>query len=132
MLDTDQRDQFDAILEEILADLPPDIHQLLEEVPLIVEDHPSDEILDELECEYYDELCGLHDGISLTERSVDNPPELPPQVHLFRLGILSLATDEHGRLDLQELHHQIRITLLHEIGHHFGLEEEDLRELGYE
>jgi predicted Zn-dependent protease with MMP-like domain len=76
-----------------------------------------------------DDLCGLYTGVPLTDRSVN--PQIPTDViHIFREGILRLAR-RRGRYDDDELRRQIRITILHEVGHHFGLTEKDLRDLGY-
>lgn len=132
-----ERERFDRLLEEILARLPPRLHQLIEEAPLIVEDHPSDELKCELDVEHNDDLCGLHTGVPLTERSVEHPEM--EYIHIFREGILSIAggwdeaTDEEGVQFGGEdaIREEIRITILHEIGHHFGLDEDDLEELGY-
>ncbi len=122
----DERRRFDELLETVLEALPPRLQALLEEAPLIVEDRPSAKLLRELDLCPDDLLCGLHSGTPLTERSVEHTDELPETIHLFREGILELAGD------WEQLHCEIRITLLHEIGHHFGLDEDDLAELGYE
>ncbi len=124
-----QRDVFDGILERIIAALPEQLQELLEEVPLIVEDEPSDDLLDQMGVEPHGELFGLHSGIPLTERSVTHSPDAPDHMMMFRGPIIRLARD-HGR-SMAELERQIRITLLHEIGHHFGLDEDDLERLGY-
>jgi predicted Zn-dependent protease with MMP-like domain len=137
----EERDRFDALLERVLATLPPRLHELLEEAPLIVEDGPSRELLEEIgmgdaEGEI---LCGLHSGTPLTERSVSHGHDHPETIHLFRAGIIEMAggwepwvTDDGEEVGGEErVQEEIRITLLHEIGHHFGLEEEDLEELGY-
>jgi predicted Zn-dependent protease with MMP-like domain len=79
-------------------------------------------------------LCGLHWGVPLTQRSVESAAHLPDQIMLFRGPIMRLASVSstgRTRRDRRELEGQIRITLLHEIGHHFGMNEEDLAELGY-
>ena len=123
-----QRDRFDALLEGVLGELPARLHDLLAEAPLIVEDRPSPRLLAELGADDDEELiCGLHSGTPLTERSVEAEGHLPETIHLFREGIL-----EHAGGWGEALLREIRITLLHEIGHHFGLEEDDLAELGYE
>jgi predicted Zn-dependent protease with MMP-like domain len=83
-------------------------------------------------------LCGLHSGIPLTERSVEHGG-LPEVITLFREGILEEAggweewTDDDGTElgGRERILREIRITLLHEIGHHFGLDEDDLERLGY-
>lgn len=121
-----ERRRFDELLETVLAALPRRLRTLLDETPLIVEDRPSPALCRELGLETEDLLCGLHTGTPLTERSVEQPDELPETIHLFRDGILSHAGD------WQHVHDEIRITLLHEIGHHFGLDEDELAELGYE
>lgn len=136
-----ERNRFDALLERVLADLPTRLHDLLEEAPLIVEDRPSRKIMDELGIDDdRDILCGLHSGTPLTERSVTDEGDLPTMIHIFREGILDHAggwereQDEDGEWYGGEaaLLREIRITVLHEIGHHFGLEEDDLADLGYE
>ncbi len=135
-----QRARFDELLDRVLASLPAPLHRLLEEAPLIVEDRPSPRLLAELGIEDQpDSLCGLHSGTPLTHRSVEDA-ELPETIHLFRQAIVDEAgggkrvQDADGTWSGGEdaIAREIRITLLHEIGHHFGLEEEDLEELGYE
>lgn len=133
----EERDRFDALLEEEIESLPPAIRALLDESPVIVEDHPDPALLAELGMEPDDILCGLHTGVPITERSVEHPDM--ETIHLFREGILDMAggweewKDENGEpLGGEELiREEIRITLLHEIGHHFGLDENDLERLGY-
>jgi len=125
------RERFDRLLASVLAELPPNIHTLLEETPLVVEDYPSDEIMDEMDLEYIDELCGLYTGIPLSHPEDRAHRNLPDRVMLFREGVLSAAADETGHIRTEELRRQMKITVLHEIGHHHGLDEEDLRRLGY-
>ncbi|MFO0898210.1 MAG: metallopeptidase family protein [Pirellulales bacterium] len=125
------RERFDRLLESVLAELPPHIHELLEETPLVVEDYPSDDIMDEMGLEYIDELCGLYTGIPLSEPESRAHRNLPDRVMLFREGVLSQAADASGHIATPELRRQMKITVLHEIGHHHGLSEDDLRKLGY-
>lgn len=120
-----------------MEELPPPLRQLLEEVPVIVIDRPSSAMLRSLGLDAASEddamsLCGLHTGRSITERSVVDDAVIPEDIHLFREGILDLAGgfEQPGGDDL--VYEQIRITLLHEIGHHFGLDEDDLARLGYD
>lgn len=134
MLSADGRRVFDGLLEDVLATLPEQLHVLMEEVPLIVEDEPSAALVEEMGIEPGEDLCGLHWGIALTHRSVEHSATLPDRMMLFRGPILRVAGwrglrgGPGGREALRE---QIRITLLHEIGHHFGLDEDDLERLGY-
>lgn len=134
-----ERERFDALFEQVLEALPRPLRERIEEVPVILEDHPSAETLQSLGMDpEEDTLCGLHSGIPLTERSVSRT-EMPDVVLLYREGILDEAggwepwTDEDGTAlgGTEAVLREIRITLLHEIGHHFGLSEEDLERLGY-
>lgn len=148
-----RRDQkrFDALVRDVIGGLPADVSRRLDEIAVIVEDYPSDDLVDELirdgVLEAGDDgldLCGLHTGTPLTERSVDvggwGGTSMPDAIYLFREGIVSLALDDDG-LDGAwgpgsegevAVLREIRVTLLHEIGHHFGLDEDDLAGLGYD
>jgi len=125
------RRYFDEQLERVLAAMPPRVHQLLEQVPLYVEDHPSRQTMREMGVRRRDELCGLYTGIPLIERSVEQAGVLSDVVQLFREGIFSAAADARGQVDPRRLREQIRVTLLHELGHHHGLDEDELEQLGY-
>lgn len=125
------RDRFDALLEEAIGQLPDEIRKLLEVTPVIVEDSPPEHILKELGMDDPTELCGLHTGIALTERSVEHGHALPEEIRLFRSGIVNLAGGWRQRGADDKVYEEIWVTLLHEIGHHFGLDEDDLDALGY-
>ncbi|HMN96314.1 MAG TPA: metallopeptidase family protein [Phycisphaerales bacterium] len=136
-----ERERFDRLLEEILAAIPPALHELLEEAPVLVDDRPSRALLRELGIDAEQEtLCGLHSGTPLTERSFQQGFDMPETIHLFREGIIEQAGGWDERFDEEgapmggeaAVREEIRITLLHEIGHHFGLDEDDLARLGYE
>lgn len=136
-----ERDRFDTLIEEALDALPDALRDLLDEVPLIVLDEPSREMLADIgmdpdDPEAREELCGLHTGIPETELGIDPPPLPPGDIHLFRRGIIAqaggwgpLAGDDRPADD--RIYEEIMITLLHEIGHRFGLDEDDLENLGY-
>lgn len=127
----EERELFDGLLNEELSKLPQSLRDKLEEVPVITEDYPDEDVLEEMGLADPADLCGLHTGVPLTERSVDYSGTIPDTIYLYREGILNQSLDDEGYLDAAELRKQIRITLLHEIGHHFGLGEEELGELGY-
>ena len=136
-----ERERFDALLDRHVASLPAAIRQQLDVVPLIVDDEADPALLDELDIDDDGELCGLHWGIPLTDRSVEHSGALPDTLRLFRGPIIRVAEQRAydaaegkrpGAVELvEELDRQVRITLLHEIGHHFGLDEDDLTRLGY-
>ena len=142
-MDARERARFDGLLEEAIEALPSRVRGLLEEVPLIVDDRPEEELARRLAADagedvseagaveaFAGELCGLHSGRMITERSVEDGGEVPPDIRLFREGIVKVAGGWEAGEDA--VFDEIAITLLHELGHHFGLEEEDLEELGYE
>jgi predicted Zn-dependent protease with MMP-like domain len=136
MLSKPQRQLFDDLLDQIVGELPEHLLRKLEEVPVIVEDIPSALMLDQLGLDGDRTLlCGLHWGISLPARSVEHSAVMPDRIWLFRQPIMQVAgwhAESGGPADRTfALSNQIRITLLHEIGHHFGLDEDDLTELGY-
>jgi predicted Zn-dependent protease with MMP-like domain len=145
-----QREMFDAMVEAEIEALPAPIRALLEEVPVIVEDEPDDATLAAfgLTRDDADELCGLHSGVAFTDQSVEASGELPSEIMLYRVGIVAeaggweeqagdRADGESAEYDTaprggpEAIREQIRITLLHEIGHQFGLDEDDLDRLGY-
>ena len=133
-----ERERFDRLFEEVLDALPPGIHKLVEEVPLVLEDRPSRQLLRELGIEDDDEiLCGVHTGVPLTDRSVERP-DASDVVQIFREGVIDMAggwdedEDDDGPFGgVERIREEIRITILHELGHHFGLDEDDLDRLGY-
>ena len=127
----DDRERFDAQVEIVLAALPPQIHDILERVPMHVEDYPSEEVMINRRVRYRDDLCGLYTGVPLTERSITHSGTLPDVITIYREGILRASADRRGRIRNDQLREQIRITILHELGHHHGMTEDDLRELGY-
>ncbi len=90
--------------------MPPLVHQLLEKIPLHVEDYPAREILEEKGIEDPAELCGLFTGIALPDDSVSQPWKLPDVVTVYRLGVLAAAEDHRGRVSIRRLRKEIRIT----------------------
>jgi predicted Zn-dependent protease with MMP-like domain len=125
------RAYFDQQLDWVLAQAPQRVHELLDEVTMYVEDYPSRRLMRQMGVRRRRDLCGLYTGIPLTKRHVEHSGVLSDAIYLYREGILSLAVDRRGRIDEDELRRQIRITLLHELGHYHGLDEDELEELGY-
>jgi predicted Zn-dependent protease with MMP-like domain len=124
------RQLFDREFEAALSELPKPARLLLAEVAVAVEDYPSDDVLRETGARR-DELCGLYTGIPTTERSVDHVGAPSDLIHIYREGIIAMAGGSRPSVDARELRAQIRITLLHELGHYHGLEEGELDDLGY-
>ncbi len=76
-------------------------------------------------------MCGLYVGRSLDKKTVEASFELSDRVYLFREGILNNSAEDNGTIALSRLREEIRITILHEYGHHNGMAEDELRDLGY-
>lgn len=115
---------FDRAVSEALAEIPPDFASYLENVVIEVRDRPDAALMREFDVT--DDLLGLYVGVPLEERGVDGlHGVLPDRVLIFRNNLCEMCETR------AELLQEIRITVLHEIGHHFGMSEERLEELGY-
>ena len=107
---------FDSIVQQALDSLPEQFAGLLENVAVVTEEEPSAEDLELVETSG-DELLGIYRGVALTERSHDMLPTLPDQIAIFRGPILRVC---HTRREAVE---EIRDTVIHELGHYFGLDD---------
>ena len=114
---------FDRLMQRVFDDLPPAVRRACEGLALRVEDFPPDEVLDDLGIDDPYELTGLYDGIALTERSVMHQPTRPDAVWLYRRPILEEWIDR-GDVELDRL---VRHVLVHEIAHHLGWSDDDIR-----
>jgi predicted Zn-dependent protease with MMP-like domain len=119
------KSRFGELVEEALSQLPQQFSQYLEEVPIEIRDRLTSAERQRLGLSGGGLLLGLYHGRPRTRRSVEESGRLPDVIYLFQDSIESASRSE------EELVEQVRITLLHEIGHHFGLNEIDLDELGF-
>jgi len=108
---------FEALVVDELDDLPDDMVDGLENLVFVVEDRPEDGSLD---------LLGEYQGVALTDRGQYGFGELPDRIVLFREPLLAIAEG-----DLEELKEQIHITLVHEIAHFYGIDDDELHRLGW-
>ena len=106
---------FDGHVRAALDELPPHIAEALQNVAVVVEDENAEE----------PDLLGLYHGVPLPERG-DMAGALPDRISIYRIPL------EESFPDPDELRSEIRITVLHELGHYFGLDEDRLAELGYD
>lgn len=111
--------EFDVILHEALTSLPEPFSALLTNVVVSVLPYADEEWLDGAPRE---EVFGLYLGTPLTERGLDDPYQLPDQIFIFQAAL------ENAFPELDELKEEIRVTLIHEIGHFFGLDEDEIEE----
>ena len=127
------RAEFESLVQEALDSLPARFSALLENVVIVVEEEPSEEDLDALYGDSEDdeenvddqvdddrELLGIYRGVALTRRTHDMFPMLPDQIAIFRGPILRVARDRRDAVQ------EIRDTVIHELGHYFGLHDADM------
>lgn len=112
----------DALARTAMEALPPAFRARCADVALAVEDFPDDALLSEMDIDDPFELTGVYEGVELTARSAEHVAALPDRVTLFRRPILDEWADR-GNVTLGEL---VAHVLVHEIGHHFGLSDEDI------
>ena len=107
--------RFDDVVRSALDELPPELATGLRNVAVVVEDENAED----------PDLYGLFEGVPLTDGG-PGPGDLPNRIAIYRLPLEADFPDE------AQLRDEIRITVLHELGHYFGLDEGRLEELGYE
>ena len=106
---------FEQLVAAALDELPEDLGRLLDNVVILVEDEHPDE-----------DLLGLYEGIPLTDRDDYGDLALPDRITLYRLPLCDHADD------LDHLREEIRITVIHEVAHHFGIDDDRLHQLGWD
>jgi predicted Zn-dependent protease with MMP-like domain len=107
---------FDRLVEEALDSLPAEIAARVHNVVVLVEDQAPPEDPD---------LLGIYDGVALTERAANHAGDLPDRILLFRDNLQALCETP------EQLADEVRITVVHEVAHHFGIDDARLDELGY-
>ena len=118
------RKDFEKLVNEAIEELPGEFREQLENVVVIVEDCPSRELLERMEIPPDDTLLGLYEGTPLTERGF-GAPLYPDRIWIFQQPI----EDECDTDD--EIRQEIKTTIVHEVAHFFGLDDEYLEDLGY-
>src|SRR3569832_1463224 len=113
--------EMETTAHAIFDRLPAEFRALCEGVILRVEDFPTEEVMDEMHCESEFDLLGLFQGVGLPQQSLGDVARLPNMVWLYRRPILDYWA-EHD----ESLGHIVRHVLIHEIGHHFGLSDDDM------
>ncbi|MFE4950699.1 metallopeptidase family protein [Leifsonia sp. NPDC056665] len=109
-------DAFETLVTDELDRLPDEMVDGLDNVVFVIEDRPEDGSLD---------LLGLYDGVALTERDAYGFGEMPDRIILYREPLLSICADE------DELRDEVHVTLVHEIAHYYGIDDDRLHELGW-
>ena len=118
-----RRAEFERLVADALASIPRRFRDAMANLAIVVEDEPARELLEEMEIEPPDTLLGLYQGTPLTERSWDYGNALPDRILIFQ------GPHERGAEDDDDLVVAIGETLIHEIGHYFGLSEEEIEDI---
>ena len=117
------RKAFEQLVAEALASIPRRFRKAMQNIAIVVEDEPAQELLEDMEIEPPDTLLGLYQGTPLTERTSSYGNVLPDRVLIFQ------GPHERAAEDEDDLVVAIGETLIHEIGHYFGLSEEEIEEI---
>jgi predicted Zn-dependent protease with MMP-like domain len=110
------RERFEELVGEALDEVPVELLNLMNNVVVLVEDRPPDG---------NDDLLGLYEGYALTERGWDYAGVLPDRITIYRMPTLKVCDTETDVID------EVAITVVHEIAHHFGIDDHRLHELGW-
>lgn len=115
------RRQFERLVDEALEDLPEWVLEAVDNLVVVVEDRPTSE-----QDPHGEGLLGIYEGVSLHDRGIDYWGAMPDRIVVFMESHLRLG------LDRAELREEIRRTVLHEVAHHLGIDDERLHELGWD
>jgi predicted Zn-dependent protease with MMP-like domain len=117
------RERFEGLVEQALREIPKRFRKAMQNVALVVEDEPPEDVLDDLEIEPGDTLFGLYQGTPLTQRSWGHGNNLPDRISIYQGPIEDACEDE------DEIRDCIAETVIHEFGHYFGMSEEEIEEI---
>jgi len=117
------RADFERLVADALASIPHRFRDAMQNIAIVVEDEPSRALLDEMDVEPPETLFGLYQGVPLTERRWDAGNLLPDRILIFQ------GPHERSAEDEDDLAIAIAETLIHEIGHYFGMSEEEIQDV---
>ncbi|MEJ7703096.1 MAG: metallopeptidase family protein [Geodermatophilaceae bacterium] len=109
------RARFEELVSDALDEVPAELTRMMDNVVVLVEDRNPEE----------PSLLGLYEGIALTDRGWDYGGQLPDRIFVYRRALLDICDSE------QEVVEEIAVTVVHEIAHHFGIDDEKLHQLGW-
>ena len=118
-----RRPEFERLVAEALASIPRRFRDAMQNIAIVVEDEPAPDLLDEMEIEPPDTLLGLYQGTPLTQRTWGFGNQLPDRILIFQ------GPHEREADDQDDLIVAIAETLIHEVGHYFGMSEEEIEEV---
>jgi predicted Zn-dependent protease with MMP-like domain len=118
-----KRDKFRRLVAEALDSIPARFRKKMANIAVVVEDWPPEEVLEEMEIEDPYELLGLYQGVPLDQREAAYGGALPDHIAIYQGPIESISDDP------AELRRIVRDTVIHEVGHYFGLSDEEIERL---
>jgi predicted Zn-dependent protease with MMP-like domain len=121
-----ERKRFRGLVEQALARLPQRFQDALHNVAILIEDWPELELLRDLGMDEDDLLFGLYEGLPLTEWGRDDALRIPDRIRIFQGPIEEVCDSD------EEIIAEVRSTVLHEVGHHFGMSDEELERYEHE
>lgn len=110
------REEFERLVDRALDEIPEELAALVSNVAVLVEDDPPPDEPD---------LLGLYDGVALTDQTADFSGFLPARILIFRRPLQQMCAS------VEELEQEVRITVVHEVAHHFGIDDARLHALGW-
>jgi predicted Zn-dependent protease with MMP-like domain len=120
-----ERKAFEKLVSDAIRELPEEFREKLQNVAIIVEDYPSAELIEQTGLAPDETLFGLYEGVPLTERGYFSEPFYPDRILIFQRSI----EDECD--SAEEIKHEVKTTLVHEIAHFFGMDDDYLAGIGY-
>lgn len=107
--------RFETLVSEAIDLIPPDLFSLIDNVVFLIEPYGDEP-----------DLLGLYDGIPLTERDAYGMGEMPDRIFIYRNALLAICESD------EEIVHEVITTVVHEVAHHFGIDDDRLHELGWD
>ena len=123
------RRQFETLVDTALRKLPRAFREKLANIAVVVEDWADEQTLEEMGIEPPDTLYGLYRGVDITRRDSSYGNVLPDTIHIYQGPIEEDCTDEAGHADEAEMAELVRETVIHELGHYFGLDDETMERI---
>ncbi len=108
--------RFEELVADALDEIPADLTRMMDNVVVLVEERNPEE----------PDILGLYEGVALTERGVDYAGVLPDRIFLYRAPILAICDTEDDVVD------EVAVTVVHEVAHHFGIDDDRLHQLGWD
>lgn len=118
-----RQDEFEALVIDAIGELPQELLARLDNVAIVVQEWPTLDQMVEAELEHRMELLGLYEGIPLTDREGYNLV-LPDKITIFQGPVEAMCRTR------EDMAREVRVTIVHEIAHHFGIDDEELEKMG--